>query len=77
LAKKATARHWQKILWQMLTFFANHQSSINSKTKPNNAIPSIDEHNKTKSVFSSICLVPHDSSVLLDDGEVHCRIYDL
>jgi len=37
----------------------------------------IDEHNKTNSVFSRIYLVPCASSVLFDDGEVHCRVYDL
>jgi len=29
------------------------------------------------SVFSRICLVQSASSMLFDDGEVHCRIYDL
>jgi len=50
----------------------HRQSLINSKTKPNDAIPNIDEHNKTNSVFFRICLVPHASSVLFDDDEVHC-----
>jgi len=29
------------------------------------------------SVFSRICLVPCASSMLFDDGKVHCRVYDL
>jgi len=74
LAKRATARYWQKKLWQMLSCIANFQSSINSKMKPNDAIPNINEHNKTNSVFSRIYLVPCASSVLFDDGEV--RVYD-
>jgi len=75
--KKAAAKDWQKNFWQMLTYIANRQSSINSsKMKPNEAIPNIDEHNKTNSIFSRICLVPRASSVLFDDGEVHCRVYD-
>jgi len=61
----------------MLTYIANRQSSINSKTKQNEVIPNNDEHNKTNSVFFRICLVLHASSVLFDDGEVHCRVYDL
>jgi len=65
-----------KKLWWMLTCIANRQSSINSKTKPNNAIPNIDEHNKMNSVFLRICLVPCASSMLFDDGEVHCRVYN-
>jgi len=72
LVKRATARHWQKKLWRMLTCIANHQSLINSKTKLNDAIPNINEHNKMNSIFSRICLVPHASSMLFDDGEVHC-----
>jgi len=52
----------------MLTCIANRPSLINSKTKPNEAIPNIDEHNKTNSVFS-ICLMPRASSVLFNDGE--------
>jgi len=44
--------------------------------KPNEAIPNIDEHNKMNSIFSRICLVPHASGVLFDDGKVHCRVYD-
>jgi len=71
--KFAAAKDWQKKLWQMLTCIANCQSSINSKTKPNKAIPNINEYNKTNSVFSRICLVPCASSMLFDDGKVHCR----
>jgi len=67
----------QKKLWWMLTCIANRQSSINNKTKLNEAIPNIDEHNEANPVFSRIYLVPHASSVLFDGGEVHCRIYDL
>jgi len=36
----------------------------------------INEHNKMNSIFSRIYLVPCDSSMLFDDGEVHCRVYD-
>jgi len=53
----------------MLTCITNRQSLINNKTKPNEAIPNIDEHNKTNSVFSRICLVPYASSMLFDDGK--------
>jgi len=42
---------------------------INNKIKPNEAMPNIHEHNKMNSVFSRICLVPHASSMLFDDGE--------
>jgi len=56
------------------------QSSINSliisKMKLNKAIPNIDEHNKTNSIFFRVCLVPRAIIVLFDDGEVHCRVYD-
>jgi len=76
LAKRLLQRIGKK-LWRMLTCIANHQSSINDKTKPNKAIPNIDEHNKANFVFSRICLEPPASSVLFDDGEVHCRVYDL
>jgi len=75
--EKAAANDWQKKLWQMLTSIAHYQSSINSKTKPNKEIPNLNEHNKMSSIFSRICLVPCASSVLFDDGEVHCRVYDL
>jgi len=61
----------------MLTCIANPQSSINSKTKLNELIPNIDEHNKMDSVFFKICLLPCASSVLFDDGDTHCRVYDL
>ena len=44
--------------------------------KPNEAIPNINEHNKTNFVFSRICLVPCISGGLFDDGEMHCRVYD-
>jgi len=37
--------------------------------KPNEAIPNINEHNKTNSVFSRVCLVPRASSMLLDDSK--------
>jgi len=47
----------------------HRQSLINSKTKPNEAIPNINVHNKKHSIFSRICLVPHASSMLFDDGE--------
>jgi len=58
LAKRATARHWRKKLWWMLTCIANRPSLINSKTKPNEAIPNTDEHNKTNFIFS-ICIICH------------------
>jgi len=60
----------------MLTCITNCQSSINSKTKLNEVISNIDEHDKMNSVFSRICFAPCASSVLFDDGEVHCRVYD-
>ena len=50
----------------------NHQLTVNEE-----AIPNINEYNKTNSVFSRICLVPRASNMLFDDGEVHCRVYDL
>jgi len=71
LAKRVTARNWRKKLWQMLTCIANHRSTVN------NAIPNIDEHNKTNSVLSRIWSVLHASTMLFDDGKVHCRVYDL
>jgi len=74
--KKAAAKDWRKKLGRMLTYIANRQSSISSKTKLNESIPHVDEHNKTNSIFSRICLVPHASDVLCDDGEVHYRVYD-
>ena len=53
------------------------ESLINSEmAKPTETIPNIDEHNKMKSIFSRICLVPHASSMFFDEGEVHCRVYD-
>jgi len=42
--EKATAKDWQKKLWQILTCITNHRSSISNKMKPNEAIPNIDEH---------------------------------
>ena len=60
-----------KKLWQMLTCITNHWLTKNE------AIPNIDEYNKMNTIFSRICLVPRASNVLFDDGEVHCRVYDL
>jgi len=75
--KKAVAKDWQKKLWlRMLTCIGNRQSLINNKTKPNEAIPNIDEHYKMNSIFSRICLVSRASSTLFGDGEVHCRVHD-
>jgi len=83
---------WALTLWNSSKIFSSnfsrcpfvkifpHQNFApygNSKTRPNEAIPNIDEHNKMNSVFFRICLVPCASSVLFDDGEVHCRVYDL
>ena len=36
----------------------------------NEAILNIDERNKTNYIFSRICLVPHASSILFDDGKI-------
>jgi len=77
LWQKSRCKALAKILWRMLTYIAIRQSSINNNTKPNKAIPNINEHNKTNSVFSSICLVPHASSMLFDDGERYVYIYVL
>jgi len=74
LAKRLLQRIGKKTLW--LNVDLHHQSSINSKTKPNEAIPNIHQHNKINSVFSRICIVPCASSLLFDDGEVHCRVYE-
>jgi len=52
LVKRVTARYWWKKLWRMLTCIANFQSLINSKMKPNDTIPKINEYNKTNSIFS-------------------------
>jgi len=71
--EKTAAKDWQKTLANV---DLHHQLLINNM-KPNEAIPNIDEYNKMNSVFSRICLVPHASSVLFDDDEVHCRVYDL
>ena len=76
--KKAAAKDWQKNFgkcWLALPI-ANHRL-INSKMKPNEAITNIDEHNKMNSVFFRIFFVPRTSSMLFDDGKVHCRAYDL
>jgi len=40
----------------MLTCIDNHQSFINSKTKPNESIPNIDEHNKQTPYFQGSVL---------------------
>ena len=73
--EKFAAKDWyKKLWWRMLTCFTNCQSLINNKMKPNDAIPYINEHNKTNSVFSRICLVPHASSVLFDDDEGYMYI---
>jgi len=37
--EKAALQGLVKELWRMFTCIANHQSKINSKTKPNKAIP--------------------------------------
>jgi len=63
--KKAAAKDWQKN-WRMLTCIANHQSLIINKTKPNEAIPNIDEYNEMN------C-----SNVLFDDGKGCVYICDL
>ena len=60
--EKAAAKDWRKTLANV---DLHHQSSIISKTKLNKAIPNIDEHNKTNSVFFRICLVPRASGVFL------------
>jgi len=61
----------------MLTCITNHQSLINNKMKLDEAIPNIDEHNKTNSIFSRICLVPRANSVLLDDGKGYVYILSM
>ena len=63
--RQGCCKELAKKLWQMLTFITNCQSSINSKTKPNEAFPNIDEHNKMISIFSRICFVPCASSCCL------------
>jgi len=52
------------------------QIMINSKTKPNESIPNINECNIMNSIFSRICLVSRTSGMLFDDGEVQYRVYD-
>jgi len=73
--QKGCCKGLAKKLWQMMTYITNYQPSINSKTNPKQ-FSNIDEYNKTSSVLSRICLVPRASSMLFDDGEVHCRVYD-
>jgi len=72
--EKGYCKALMKKLWQMLTCIANCSSLINSKTL-NEAIPNIDEDNKTNSVFS-ICLMPRASSVLFNDDEADCTVYN-
>jgi len=55
LAKRLLQRIGKKTLANV-DLHANRQLSINSKTKPNESIPNIDEHNKTNSAFFRICL---------------------
>jgi len=53
---KGCCKGLAKKLWQMLTCIADRPSSINSKTKLNESIPNINEHNKMNSLFFRICL---------------------
>jgi len=54
--KKGYCKVLAKKLWRMLACITNFQSSINNKTKLNDAIPNIDEHKKRTLYFPGFIL---------------------
>jgi len=77
LAKRATARHWRKKLWRILTYTANHQSSINSKMKQFQTLMNTIKRTPYFPGFGLCyslvaCLMMAGDA----DGGVHCRVCD-